>query len=90
MYCHYHNKENEHVGTGVSRSGKRKERVKEAAQRAIGSALDSESRTRLGVENLERGSMGCGATNKEAHQNALKANSFQPEDEFGDLNLEEE
>jgi hypothetical protein len=34
--------------------------------------------------------MGCGATNKEAHQNALKANSFQPEDEFGDLNLEEE
>lgn len=73
VYCHYHNKENEHVGTGVAQQGD----VEAAAKRAVGSAVDSEETIEEGIENLQRGSMGCGATNLEAHQNAKKANSFQ-------------
>ena len=90
MYCHYHNKENEHVGTGIATQGGPEERVRSAAQRAIGSAIDSEDTPKEGIAHLERGSIGCGGTPLEARQNASKANSFQPEDTFEDLNLEEE
>jgi len=76
VYCHYHNKANEHVGSGIARRGD----VEEAAKRAIGSAVDSGDTMEEGVENLQRGSMGCGASSQEAHQNAIKANSFKPQD----------
>lgn len=68
--CHYHNKQNKHVGTGIAEND-----VEMAAQRAIGSAVQSADTKQQGFENLERGSLGCGATSKEAHQNAMKANS---------------
>ena len=52
VFCHYHDKENEHVGTGIATHGD----VEKAAKRAIGSAVDSEETEREGIENLERGS----------------------------------
>lgn len=68
IVCHIHDEESRHVGTGVGQN------MEEALVRAVGSA----SKSRRG-EALDIGDFGCGTTEDEAHQNAIRPrrkNSF--------------